>query len=585
MAVANPPEEERGNIASGGEAGKENPDVQVGGPQDSDPDDAIDTKAQAGVQNIEAITSVWTKSALFTAFAMIWVIYFVDSMQQGTTNNLTPWVTSAFQEHSLTPTVTVMSSIIGGVFKLTLAKILDIFGRPQGYLLSIVFTTMGLVMMAACKNVETYAAAQVFYWVGYNGLDYSLSVFLADTTSLRNRGLIFAYSSSPYIITTWISGPISNAFLKGPGFRWGFGSFAIITPVITTPLFFLFMHYNKKAKQLGVIPHRESKGAITDSLYHYAREFDLVGLLILSGGLAMFLLPFNIYSYQEEGWKSPMIIGLLVGGFVALIVFGIWERWFAPVTFIPYSLLMDRTVIGANMLAASVFVSFYIWDSYFLSFLQVVNGLDVTESSYVSNIYSIGSCFWALLVGLIIRYTGKFKPICLFFGVPVTILGVGLMIHFRQPDVNIGYIVMCQIFIAFAGGTIVICEQTAVMAATSHQYVAVVLAVEAMASSIGGAIGLTVAAAVWQAVFPKKLAVYLPESAIGNLTDIYGSLDVQLSYPMGSPERIAIQKAYGDSQKMMLIAATAVLSLAVVGTAMWRNIDVRKHKQVKGTVF
>jgi hypothetical protein len=150
------------------------------------------------------------------------------------------------------------------------------------------------------------------------------------------------------------------------------------------------MHYNKKAKQLGVIPHRESKGAITDSLYHYAREFDLVGLLILSGGLAMFLLPFNIYSYQEEGWKSPMIIGLLVGGFVALIVFGIWERWFAPVTFIPYGLLMDRTVIGANILAASVFVSFYIWDSYFLSFLQVVNGLTVTESSYVANIYSIG---------------------------------------------------------------------------------------------------------------------------------------------------------------------------------------------------
>ncbi|PTB61786.1 MFS general substrate transporter [Trichoderma citrinoviride] len=587
MAVTNSPEREK--FASGGEAeaGKENPDVQIGGPQDSDPDadDGIDTKAQAGVQNIEAITSVWTKSALFTAFAMIWVIYFVDSMQQGTTGNLTPWVTSAFEEHSLTPTTSVMSNIIGGVFKLTLAKVLDIFGRPQGYLLSIVFTTLGLVMMAACKNVETYAAAQVFYWVGYNGLDYSLSVFLADTTSLRNRGLIFAYSSSPYIITTWISGPISTAFLNGPGFRWGFGSFAIITPVITLPLFFLFMHYNKKAKALGVVPPRESKGSWADSLYYYAREFDLVGLLLISGGLAMFLLPFNIYSYQAEGWKSPLIIGLLVGGIVTLIVFGVWERWFAPITFIPYSLLMDRTVIGANILAASVFVSFYIWDSYFLSFLQVVNGLDVTESSYVSNIYSIGSCLWAILVGLVIRHTGKFKPICLFFGVPVTILGVGLMIHFRQPDVNIGYIIMCQIFIAFAGGTIVICEQTAVMAATSHQYVAVVLAIEAMASSIGGAIGLTVAAAVWQAVFPKKLAVYLPESAIGNLTDIYGSLDVQLSYPMGSPERIAIQKAYGDSQKMMLIAATAVLSLSVVGTAMWRNIDVRKHKQVKGTVF
>ncbi|UKZ82205.1 hypothetical protein TrVFT333_009989 [Trichoderma virens FT-333] len=534
MGVIKSPE--RDNV-DGGESGKENLDVNVG-PQDSDLDDGVNPNAQAGVQNIEAITSVWTKNALYTAFAMIWVIYFVDSMQQGTTGTLTPWVTSAFQQHSLTPTVSVMSSIIGGVFKLTLAKVLDIFGRPQGYAISILFTTLGLIMMAGCNNVETYAAAQVFYWVGYNGLDYSLSIFLADTTSLKNRGLIFAYSSSPYIITTWLAGPISNAFLNGPGFRWGFGTFAIVTPVITLPLFFLFMYYNKKAKQLGVIR-----------------------------------------------WKSSLIIGLLVGGFVTLIVFAIWERFFAPITFIPYSLLTDRTVIGANILASSVFVSFYIWDSYFLSFLQVVNGLDVTESSYVGNIYSIGSCLWAILVGFIIRTTGKFKPICLYFGVPVTILGVGLMIHFRQPDVNIGYIIMCQIFIAFAGGTIVICEQTAAMAATSHQYVAVVLAVEAMASSIGGAVGSTVSAAVWQAVFPKKLGKYLPDSAQGNLTQIYGSLEVQLSYPMGSPERIAIQQAYGDSQKMMLIAGTAVLSLSLVGVAMWRDIDVRQRKQVKGTVF
>jgi hypothetical protein len=176
----------RDNV-DGGESGKDNLDIHVGGPQDSDLDDGVDSNVQPGVQNIQAITSVWTKNALFTAFAMIWVIYFVDTMQQGATGTLTPWVTSAFQEHSLTPTVNVMSSIIGGVFKLTLAKILDIFGRPQGYLISIIFTTLGLIMMAACENVETYAAAQVFYWVGYNGLDYSLSVFLADTTSLRNR--------------------------------------------------------------------------------------------------------------------------------------------------------------------------------------------------------------------------------------------------------------------------------------------------------------------------------------------------------------------------------------------------------------
>lgn len=192
-------DDSKNGYVDGGESGKDNPNINIGGPQDSDLDDGVNSSAQAGVQNIEAITSVWTKHALYTAFAMIWVIYFVDTMQQGATGTLTPWVTSAFQEHSLTPTVNVISSIIGGVWKLTLAKILDIFGRPQGYLISIMFTTLGLIMMAACNNVETYAAAQVFYWVGYNGLDYSLSIFLADTTSLRNRFVQF-YSAYAHLI-------------------------------------------------------------------------------------------------------------------------------------------------------------------------------------------------------------------------------------------------------------------------------------------------------------------------------------------------------------------------------------------------
>jgi MFS family permease len=96
----------------------------------------------------------------------IWIIYFVNTMQQGMANSLTPYVTSSFQQHSLTATTSIMSSLIGGLSKLPLAKILDIWGRPQGYALMVFCITIGLVMMAACNNVQTYAAAQVFYWVG-----------------------------------------------------------------------------------------------------------------------------------------------------------------------------------------------------------------------------------------------------------------------------------------------------------------------------------------------------------------------------------------------------------------------------------
>ena len=440
-------------------------------------------------------------------------------------------------------------------------------------------------MMAACNNVEAYAAAQVFYTVGNNGLTYSLSVFVADTSSLRNRDLMQALVSSPNLITCWLAGPISSGYLKGPGWRWCFGTFSVIVPAITLSLFGLFVYNYYKAKKQGLVPKRESQRTAWQSFLHSCREFDAVGLILLSAGIALFLLPFNLYHIQEKGWRAPLIICLLVFGIALIITFAVWERIFAPVTFIPYSLLLDRSVLGACILAATLFIGFYCWNSYFSSFLQVVNDLNVTDASYVVQIYTVGSCLCSVLVGLLIRYTGRFKPICLYFGIPLAILGMGLMINFRQPDVNIGYVVMCQIFISFAGGTIIICDEIAVMAAASHQHIAVVIAFLGLFSEIGGAVGLTVAAAIWQDVFPKKLAEYLPASELPNLGSIYADLITQLQYAVGSPGRIAIQHAYADAQKMMLIAATAVWVLGIVGVVMWRDINLIGIKQVRGHIF
>ena len=106
-------------------------------------------------------------SGTYSSCSSIWIIYFMDAWQQTTTGSLTAYVTSSFSLHSLTATTSVMSSILGGILKLPLAKVLDIWGRPQGFLVTVILLEIGLIMMAACKNVETYAAAQVFYWVGY----------------------------------------------------------------------------------------------------------------------------------------------------------------------------------------------------------------------------------------------------------------------------------------------------------------------------------------------------------------------------------------------------------------------------------
>ena len=393
-----------------------------------------------------------------------------------------------------------------------------------------------------------------------------------------------AYSSSPNLITAWLSGPIAEAFLHGPGFRWAFATFSLATPLVTLPLYALFVQNHHEAKRRGLMSQNRMGRTVWQSLLHHAVDFDLVGAALLSLGMALFLLPFNIYPRQELGFYSPLVIALLIGGIVLLLFFAAWESCYAPVRFIPYHLLMDGTVLGSCIMACLTFASFYIWDAYFGSFLQVVNGLSVSQASYVTHIYGVGACFWALVVGLIIRRTGRFRGLALYFGMPLLIIGVCLMIRFRQPNANVGWLVLCQVLIAIAGGTLVICQQTAIMAAASHQYVAVLLAVDAMFAALGAAIGLTAAAAIWQSVFLTKLRVHLPSSELKNLDRIYGQLDVQLSYPIGSPGRIAIQRAYGDGQKTMLLWGAGLLVPAVLSVAAWRDINVKHAQQARGNV-
>lgn len=91
----------------------------------------------------------------------IFLVFFVVSMQQQIQNNLSSYVTSSFYLLPLTGTTSILSSIIGGVIKLPLAKAIDLIGRPEGFAFMTLVATLGLVMMAACKNIETYAAAQV----------------------------------------------------------------------------------------------------------------------------------------------------------------------------------------------------------------------------------------------------------------------------------------------------------------------------------------------------------------------------------------------------------------------------------------
>lgn len=549
-------------------------------------DESVDTNFQHGVQNIEAISLSWDTKSLLIVYLLIWVVYFVQGLVGGISGTLLPYITSDFAMHSLTATTGVVSAVVGGVTNLSIAKVLDVFGRPQGFLLCSILATLGLIMSAACNNVEAYAASQVFYAVGVNGIGYTLSVFLADTTSLQNRGLVQSLCASPGLITAWLGGPISTSFLNGVGWRWAFGIGSILVPAVTLPLCGLFMYHSVRAKKQGVLSEVASGRSPLESLTYYAREFDLLGLLLLSAGIAFLLLPFNLYLLQAKGWGSPLVISFLVVGTMLLVAFGVWERYSTSVPFISWRLIKDRTVAGACVLSFILFVSNSCWALYLSSILQVVNGLSVTRASYIVQIQSVAGPIFAILTGAIISHTKRFKPITLHAALPVLTLGYGLLIYFREPNTHIGYLIMCMLFIALGGGCIMVTDEIAILAAVrEQQHFAVAIALISMLASVGSAAGLTISSAIWQNVLPNRLARYLPPEDLPNLAMIYSDITTQLLYPIGSPTRLAIQRAYGDAQMLLFTAATACMVLGFAGTTLWRNADVSSMKQTKGRVF
>ncbi|KAL1869504.1 hypothetical protein Plec18167_007802 [Paecilomyces lecythidis] len=312
---------------------------------------------QEGVKQVEAVTQVFSKKVVFLTLVFIYLISFAAAMQQSVQQNLTPYITSSFSAHGLLATTNIVSTIIGGVSKLTIAKIIDIWGRVEGFCFMLLLITVGLIMKAVCQNVETYAAAQTLYWVGHLGLLYIVDVVVADMTTLKNRMIIFGINATPTIATVFAGSKIAQLYYDHLNFRWAFGSWAIILVGICIPIIGIVVYHEKKAKKFGLYPEKPKDRTWWQACKHYVVEFDVVGLILTSAGFSLILLPFSLATSAPNGWRSGYVIAMLVLGAVCLAAFVVWEKYFAPIQYLPWKFLKDRNIMAGCLVYGFMFIS------------------------------------------------------------------------------------------------------------------------------------------------------------------------------------------------------------------------------------
>jgi hypothetical protein len=75
------------------------------------------------------------------------------------------------------------------------------------------------------------------------------------------------------MITAFAGSKAAEAFLKNVNWRWGFGCFAIIVPVVTLPLFITLKLNLRRAEKQGRFV-RESSGFSLKGFWKGLKDFD-----------------------------------------------------------------------------------------------------------------------------------------------------------------------------------------------------------------------------------------------------------------------------------------------------------------------
>lgn len=291
--------------------------------------------------------------ALLFLFIVMWGA--VLSLDRLTTYSYQTIATNSFASHSSLAMINIIRAVVAAVAAVPFAVIADLCGRYQAFTVALALYAAGHVVMAASKDVPTYAGGVVLYEIGANALVCLQYTVLADMTSSRNRLFFQMMPQMPFLVFSFISSDIYSAIL--PQWRWGIGLFAILGPVSLFPVVWI-LHKSQRGQKGPAVTsaqslRRASMQQGSSRIVHFARCLqhvwnlaDLFGLAMLASSLTLILIPLTLAASAPDTWEDPKIIGEIIAGVFLGLLFGYWEAKKASNPILARVLLQNWTFWG-----------------------------------------------------------------------------------------------------------------------------------------------------------------------------------------------------------------------------------------------
>ncbi|KAJ0122113.1 hypothetical protein J7T55_002625 [Diaporthe amygdali] len=493
---------------------------------------------QSGVATIEAAQAIWGKRGrylIIAGLALIMIIYEIDNT---TVYIYLNYATSSFNALSVIGSLGTAKVVIFAAVKPPLAKISNVIGRGQTYLITITFYVLAYILMASASSLSVYVVGSVFYTIGQSGTNILNDIIISDITTARWRAFAIAVSFTPFLITPWCAAFIVDSVVSdgGIGWRWGVGMLAILMPFCASFIITTLLYYQGRSKKMGLAP----KTKLT--VYDFCSQIDLGGNLLFTAGLVLLLLPMALSGLTPSNWSTPWVIALIVLGGVLLITLPFYEHYMSRYPIMPPSYFKNITIVLCLLLNGFDSLSFSSTHAYLYPWGRVAHGFNARNNTFFTYTNGIVQCLMGILVGLVVAKTRRYKWIAVA-GACIRTVGYGVMLRLRGSHNSTGELFAVQVIQGIGSISV------------PHAQMPQITALVISASFVGSSVGSCIAGGIYTNAFRPALWNHLGDSATPEMVNsLFNSITGTLP-AWGSSERDAINAAYSDVLRYMTYAA------------------------------
>lgn len=294
-------------------------------------------------------------------------------------------------------------------------KIYTYFNIRWAFLVFFLVFEVGSTLSGAATSSDMFIVGRAIAGIGSAGLFTGMMTIVANVLPMHRRPAILGAIMGLGQLGI-AGGPlIGGAFTSNihATWRWCFYLNLCLFPLVTV------------AFLLNTIPEAEEKPHWRSVASTAVTSLDLVGFVLISGAVLMFLLGLQ-YGGNQFAWDSSVVIGLIVGGAVTFALFLAWEYHQGDSAMVPWAMLRNGIIRAASVTNFFNYGVMLVADFYLAIYFQSV----LNDTPLMSGVHmlptTLGMLVSMVTAGGLTQSTGYYLPMAII-GPCISAVGYGLL--------------------------------------------------------------------------------------------------------------------------------------------------------------